>query len=126
MNKIGSTSSNNNNKEETFSGYLQDYKSKPISKAATNKKAQQKVHNKDKSKVKRIYLDIIEAHQKFGQMSERMLQLTAKRDNIVLTGKIQPFPACQLYKATQRPDKKTTLMKEKGYIWMYQVLFLIL
>jgi hypothetical protein len=56
-------------------------------------------------------LDINEAHQKFGHMSERMLQLTAKRNNIVLTGKIQPCPACLLYKATQRPVKKTTLMK---------------
>jgi hypothetical protein len=108
-NKIGSTSSNNNKKEETFSGYLQDYKSKSTHKATTNKKFQQKVHDKDKPKVKRIYLDINEAHQKFGHMSERMLQLTAKRDNIVLTGKLQPCPACLLYKATQRPVKKTTL-----------------
>jgi hypothetical protein len=73
-NKIGSTSSNNNTKEETFSGYLQEYKSKSTYKATTNTKAQQKVDNKDKTKVKRIYLDINEAHQKFGHMSERMLQ----------------------------------------------------
>jgi hypothetical protein len=44
-------------------------------------------------------------------MTERMLQLTVKRDNIVLTGKLQPFPACLLYKAAQRPVKKTTSMK---------------
>jgi hypothetical protein len=110
-NKIGSTSSNNNNKEETFSGYLQDYKPKSTYKATTNKKAQQKIHNKDKPKVKSIYLDINEAHQMFGHMSEMMLQLTAKRDNIVLTGKLQPCPAFLLYKATQRPVKKTTLLK---------------
>jgi hypothetical protein len=70
-NKIDSTSSNNNNnKEDTFSGYLQDYKSKSTYKATTNKKVQQKVHDKDK----RIYLDINETHQKFGHMSERMIQ----------------------------------------------------
>jgi hypothetical protein len=56
-------------------------------------------------------LDINEPHQKFGHMSERMLQLTAKRDNIVLTGKLQPCPACLMYKEPQRPVKKTTLMK---------------
>jgi hypothetical protein len=110
-NKIGSTSSNNNNKEVAFSGYLQGYKTKSTHKVTNNKKVQKKVYNKEKSKVKRIYLDINEAHQKFGHMSERMLQLTAKRDNIVLTGKLQPRPACLLYKATQRPVKKTTLMK---------------
>jgi hypothetical protein len=49
--------------------------------------------NKEKPKVKRIYLDINESHQKFGHMSERMLKLTATRDNIVLTGKLQPCPA---------------------------------
>jgi hypothetical protein len=104
-NKIGS---NKNNKEETFSGYLQYYKSTSTPKATTNKKVQQKLYNKEKPKVKRIYLGINEAHQKFGHISERMLQLTAKRDNIVLIGKLQPFPACLLYKATQRPVKKTT------------------
>jgi hypothetical protein len=62
-------------------------------------------------KVKIIYLDINEVHQKFGHMSERILQLTAKQDSIVLTGKLQPCPACLLSKATQRPVKKTTLMK---------------
>jgi hypothetical protein len=107
-NKIGSTSSNNKNKEETFSRYLQDYKSKSTFKATTNKKVQQNVHNKEKTTAKRIYLDINEAHQKFGHMSERMLQLTAKRDNIVITGKLQTCPACLLYKATQVPVKKTT------------------
>jgi hypothetical protein len=61
--------------------------------------------------VKRIYLDINEAHQKFGHMSEKMLQLTAKRYNIVLKGKLQLCPACLLYKATHRQVKKTTLMK---------------
>jgi hypothetical protein len=55
-------------------------------------------------------LDINEAHQKFGHMSERMLQLTAKQDNIALTGKL-PCPACLLCKVTQIPVKKTTLMK---------------
>jgi hypothetical protein len=69
-NKIGSASSNNNNKEATFSGYLQDYKPKPPQ-ATTHKKTQQKVYDKEKSKVKRIYLDINEAHQKFGHMSEK-------------------------------------------------------
>jgi hypothetical protein len=33
------------------------------------------------------------------------------RYNIVLTGKLQPCPACLLYKATQQTVKKTTLMK---------------
>jgi hypothetical protein len=56
-------------------------------------------------------LDINEAHQKFGYMSERMLQLTAKWDIMVFTGKLQPCSACLLYKATQRPVKKTTLTK---------------
>jgi hypothetical protein len=84
-NKIGS---NKNNKEATFSGYLQDYKSTSTPKATINKKIQQKVNNKEKPKVKRIYLDINKAHQRFGHMSERMLQLTAKRHNIVLTGKL--------------------------------------
>jgi hypothetical protein len=92
-NKIGSS---NNNKEETLSGYLQDYKSPSTPKATTNKKGQPKVNGKEKPKVKRIYLEINEAHQKFGHMSERLLQLTAKRDNIILTGKLQPCPACLL------------------------------
>jgi transposase InsO family protein len=56
-------------------------------------------------------LDINEAHQKLGHMSERLLQLTAMQDNIVLTGKLQPCSACLLYIATRRPVKKTTLMK---------------
>jgi hypothetical protein len=62
-------------------------------------------------KVEKIYLDINETHQKFGHMSERMLQLTAKWDSIVLTSKLQPCSACLLYKATQRPVRKTPLMK---------------
>jgi hypothetical protein len=90
---------------------LQAFNSPSTPKATTNKKGQQKVNDKEKPKVKRIYLDINEAHQKFGHMSERMLQLTAKRDNIILTGKLQPCPACLLKKATQRPVKKSTLMK---------------
>jgi hypothetical protein len=44
-------------------------------------------------------------------ISERMFKITAQRDNLVLTGKLQPCSACLLYKASQRPVKKDTLMK---------------
>jgi hypothetical protein len=40
-----------------------------------------------------------------------MLKIAAQRDNLVLTGKLQPCSACFLYKATQRPFKKDPLMK---------------
>jgi hypothetical protein len=56
-------------------------------------------------------MDINEAHQKFGNISERMPKITAQRDNFVLTGKLQRCSACLLYKASQRPVKKDTLMK---------------
>jgi hypothetical protein len=46
--------SNSNNKEETFSGYLQDYQSTSTPKATTNKKVQQKVYDKENPKVKRM------------------------------------------------------------------------
>jgi hypothetical protein len=48
-------------------------------------------------------MDINEAHQKFGHISETMLKITAQRDNLVLTGKLQPC-------TSQRPVKKDTLM----------------
>jgi hypothetical protein len=56
-------------------------------------------------------MDINEAHQKFGHIRERMLKITAQRDNLVLIGKVQPCSACLLYKASQRPVKKDTLLK---------------
>jgi hypothetical protein len=102
-NKIGSTITINNNKEETLSAYLQDYKSNSTHKTTTSKKVKPKIYNKEKPKVKKVYLDINDSHQQFGHMSERMLQLIAKRDSIVLAGKLQRYPACLLYKATQRP-----------------------
>jgi hypothetical protein len=52
-------------------------------------------------------MDINEAHQKFGHISERMLKITVQRDNLVLTGKLQSCSACLLYKAS----KKDSLMK---------------
>ena len=67
--------------------------------------------NKREPKERSKYMDINEAHQKFGHISERMLQVTAKRDKIVLTGKLQPCSECLLYKATQRPVKQETDMK---------------
>jgi hypothetical protein len=56
-------------------------------------------------------MDINEALQKFGHISERMMKITAQRDNLVLTGKLQPCSACLLYKGSQRPVKKDNLMK---------------
>jgi hypothetical protein len=56
-------------------------------------------------------MDINEAHPKFGHISERILKITAQRDNLVSTGKLQPCSLCLLYKASQRPVKKDTLMK---------------
>ena len=101
---------NNNNKEESFSGYLTDYKSKTKNnKQHKNSGTKEPIKTEPKDRPK--YMEINEAHQKFGHISERMLQVTAKRDNIVVTGKLQPCSACLLYKATQRPVKKETDMK---------------
>ena len=61
---------NNNNKEESFSGYLTDYKSK----TKDNKQQKNngsKEHTKKESKERPKYMDINEAHQKFGHISER-------------------------------------------------------
>jgi hypothetical protein len=44
-----------------------------------------------------------------------MLKIIAQRDNLMLTGKLQPCSACLLYKASQRPVKKDTLMKATHY-----------
>ena len=101
---------NNNNKEESFSGYLTHYKSmSKMSKQLKNSvpKEPNKIGPKGHSK----YMDINKAHQKCGHISQRMLQITAKRDNIVLTGKLQPCSACLLCKETQIPVKKETDMK---------------
>ena len=57
------------NKEESFSGYLKDYK------APTTEEHVKSV------KVRPKLMDINEAHQKFGHISEKMLKLTAQRDN---------------------------------------------
>jgi hypothetical protein len=54
-------------------------------------------------------MDINEAQQKFGHISERMLKITTQRDNLVLTGKLKPCSAYLLYKASQRLVKKDTL-----------------
>jgi hypothetical protein len=58
-------------------------------------------------------MDINKAHHKFGHISERMLKITAQRDNLLMTGRLQAGSACVLYKATQIPVKKGTLMKAK-------------
>jgi hypothetical protein len=56
-------------------------------------------------------LDINKAHRKVCHISERVLKIRAQRDNLVLSGEFQPCSACFLYKATQIPVKKDTLMK---------------
>jgi hypothetical protein len=94
----------NNNKVEVFSGYLKEYKvSTKEDSTSQPKNATRRIQPK--------LMDINEAHQNFGHISERMLKITAQRDNWVLTGMLQPCSACLLYKASQRPVKKDTLMK---------------
>jgi hypothetical protein len=94
----------NNSKVEAFSGYLKDYEvSAKEDSTPTSQKSTQRVRPK--------LMDFNEAHQKFGHISERMLKITAQRDNLVLTGKLLTCSACLLYKASQRPVKKDTLLK---------------
>jgi hypothetical protein len=67
-----------NNKVEAYSGYLKDYK------ASTKEDQQQTAVDKNK-KIQPKLMDINEAHQKFGHISERMLKITVQRDNLVFS-----------------------------------------
>jgi hypothetical protein len=61
----------NNSKVEVFSGYLEDYKvSAKEDSTPTSQKSTQRVQPR--------LMDINEAHQKFGHISERMLKITAQ------------------------------------------------
>jgi hypothetical protein len=61
----------NNSKVEFFSGYLKDYK-------VSAKEDSTLIPQKTTKKTRHKLMDIDEAHQKFGHISERMLQITAQ------------------------------------------------
>ena len=53
-------------------------------------------------------MNINEAHQKFGHVSEDILRRSMRYHGIKVTGELRPCPACSLYKAKARKVEKIT------------------
>ena len=61
-----------------------------------------------KNKSNRFQMDINEAHQKFGHLSEGVLRRSMKYHGYELTGELRTCAACALFKARARPLAKVT------------------
>ena len=84
---------------------------------ASRVKGEQKLFNVERiveedeeteKKVRKQYMDINEAHQKFGHATESVVRETLKALEIIPTGKMSVCDGCARAKATQKRTNKTT------------------
>jgi hypothetical protein len=89
---------------------LQGYKPTQPDKT-TSKDTSKTINDKQEVKVKKSYQDVNEAHPKSGHMSEKNLQLTARRDNFVLAGRYNLVQHVYYIRQLRDQSRRQTLMK---------------